>query len=76
MCYQESIKREITFTAALLLSVFLTPIVSYVIILNRPLRNARGCEWCGNSKYESEICGLCGNQTKPEETAPLDHLVE
>lgn len=76
MCYQESRKRKISFLTALIYSLLLTPIISYIIILNRPLRNARGCEWCGNAKNEAEICGKCGKQTKHPGPEASDHLVE
>lgn len=60
MCYQESKKRKIKFGWALLLLVFLTPIIGYFVIISRPLRKAKGCNWCGNPLNEAEYCGICG----------------
>jgi uncharacterized membrane protein len=60
MCLQESKKRKIAFISALLLCILTTPIIGYLIISSRPLRNARGCKWCLNDANEAEYCGLCG----------------
>ena len=76
MCYQESKRRQINFYVALLLSLVLTPIISYIIILNRPLREARACENCGNTKNETDVCGVCGNQVKRKDSSVDGHLVE
>jgi hypothetical protein len=60
-CYQQSKKREINFVVALLLCVFLTPIIAYYIMHLLPLRNPLFCSNCGNTKSERIICGVCGN---------------
>lgn len=76
MCYQESKRRQINFYIALLLSLVFTTIISYIIILNRPLREARGCVSCGNTKNESDVCGMCGNLVKRDDYKIESHLVE
>ena len=76
MCYQESQKRKISFVVALAMCLVLTPFIGYVIILNRPLRSAIGCDWCGNAKNESEICGVCGKRAKKDNSDVQSHLVE
>lgn len=60
MCLQESKKRKINLFVALLLCVLTTPLIGYFIVSSRPLRQARGCAWCGNEKNEAEYCGICG----------------
>ncbi len=60
MCWQESKRRKIQFPVALLLCFVTTPLFGYFIISTRPLRNPRGCQWCGNDKNEAEYCGICG----------------
>lgn len=60
MANQESKKRKISFGKAILLCVLLSPVIGYFIISNYPLRNAPGCQWCGNSDNEAEYCGICG----------------
>jgi len=67
MCYQESKKRKINFFIALLLSFITTPLIGYFIVSNRPLRNPRGCKWCGNEKNEAEYCGICGKNENGEQ---------
>lgn len=66
MCLQESRKREINFFVALLICALITPLVGYFIILAFPLRNPRGCQWCGNTKNEAEYCGICGKNALGE----------
>jgi 4-amino-4-deoxy-L-arabinose transferase-like glycosyltransferase len=64
MCLEESRKRKIHFVFALILCLIITPFFAYFIISSKPLRNPRGCHWCGNVKNEAEYCGLCGkNET-------------
>ena len=60
MCIQESKKRKINFFLALVIS----PLFGYFIILNRPLRNNKGCVHCGNTCNEAEFCGLCGKMNQ------------
>ncbi|MCG9910990.1 MAG: hypothetical protein MH137_06780 [Flavobacteriales bacterium] len=60
MAHQESKKRKISFWKAILFCVLLSPIIGFFIISNYPLRNAPGCQWCGNSENEAEYCGICG----------------
>lgn len=60
MCFQESKKRKISLPVALLLCLFLSPIIGYFIIVSRPLRFAKGCNWCDNDRNEVEFCGVCG----------------
>ena len=66
MCLQESRRRKISFIAALLLSIFITPFFAYFIIGLLPLRNAKGCKWCDNTANEAEYCGLCGKNDAGE----------
>tara|TARA_R100000951_G_scaffold35053_1_gene29718 strand:+ start:171 stop:431 length:261 start_codon:yes stop_codon:yes gene_type:complete len=66
MCIQESKKRRIGFIPALALCIVLTPLFGYYVISNRPLRTARGCEYCGNSKNEAEYCAVCGKNVEGE----------
>jgi hypothetical protein len=66
MCLQESKKRKIGFIPALALCIVLTPLFGYFVILSRPLRSARGCEYCGNSKNEVEYCAVCGKNVEGE----------
>lgn len=60
MCWQESQRRKISFPIALILCLVATPIFGLFIIQSRPLRNARGCSFCGNEQNEAEYCGICG----------------
>lgn len=66
MCWQESRKRKISFVGAFLICLFTSPFLGYFIISGRPLRNPRGCKWCGNTKNEAEYCGLCGKNEAGE----------
>lgn len=66
MCVQESKKRKINFFVALLICILVTPLFGYFIILAFPLRNPRGCQWCGNTKNEAEYCGVCGKNIQGE----------
>lgn len=66
MCYQESKIRDISFISALAICLILSPIIGYFIISNRPLRNPRGCNWCGNKENEAEYCGVCGKNEAGE----------
>lgn len=75
-CYQESKKRQISFTIALLLCFFLTPIIGYIIIIHRPLRNPVICSNCGNRNNESTVCGVCGHNTALNDEQVADHLIE
>ena len=67
MCYQESKKRKINFFIALLLCFVNTPLIGYFIVSSRPLRNPRGCKWCGNEKNEAKYCGICGKNENGEQ---------
>ncbi len=67
MCLQESKKRKINFLVALLLCIILTPLIGYLIISGRPLRNPKGCKWCSNEKNEAEYCGICGKNENGEQ---------
>ena len=67
MCLQESKKRKINLLVALLLCIILTPLIGYLIISGRPLRNPKGCKWCGNEKNEAEYCGICGKNENGEQ---------
>ncbi|MFT5512796.1 MAG: multisubunit Na+/H+ antiporter MnhG subunit [Bacteroidia bacterium] len=58
-CIQESKKRQISLGVALLFSLVFTPIIAYVLIRNKPLRDPRGCNCCSNTQNEAEYCGLC-----------------
>jgi len=59
MCIQESAKRKISFSVALLYCMALTPILGYIIILHRPLRNPLSCESCGSELNEASYCQTC-----------------
>ncbi|MCO4820197.1 MAG: hypothetical protein KC517_11295 [Bacteroidetes bacterium] len=62
MCIQESAKRKISFSVALLYCMALTPILGYIIILHRPLRNPLSCESCGSELNEASYCQTCESQ--------------
>ncbi len=66
MCRQESKKRKISFLSAILICIFTTPFLGLGIIMNRPLRNPVGCNWCGNMENEAEFCGVCGKNKDGE----------
>ena len=66
MCWQESKKRKIGFVPALLLCLVISPLIAYFIISSRPLRQAKGCQWCGNTYNEVEYCGVCGKNEQGE----------
>ncbi len=59
MCFQESKRRKINFTTALIICLLTSPLLGYFYITSRPLRISRGCRHCGNTKNEAEFCGLC-----------------
>lgn len=67
MCLQESKKRKINFFVALFLCLITTPLFGYFIVSGRPLRNPKGCKWCGNEKNETEYCGVCGKNENGEQ---------
>lgn len=70
MCRQESKRRKISFTTALLICLIISPLFGYLFISSRPLRNPRGCVWCGNEENEADYCGICGkNEAGLERTA-------
>lgn len=52
--------KAIGFWASLLISIFLSPFIGFIIAENSRLGNAKGCQWCGNKYNEAEYCGLCG----------------
>lgn len=64
MCYQESRRRKVSFIAALAICIVLSPIIGYFILYTFPVRNPRGCPWCGNAANEAEFCGLCGKNAE------------
>lgn len=66
MCWQESKRRKINFFIALALCLITTPFFGYFIIANRPLRNPKGCKWCGNNYNEAIYCGMCDKNEKGE----------
>ncbi len=66
MCLQESKKRKINFISALFICILLTPFFGYFIISGRPLRNPKGCKWCGNEENEAEFCGICNKNESGE----------
>lgn len=66
MCWQESKRRKIHFLIALLLCLLFTPVIGYFLISSRPLRNPRGCKYCGNMQNEAEYCGVCGKNAAGE----------
>ena len=45
---------------ALLLCLFLTPIIGLFLTIGGGSKNAKGCKHCGNKYNEAEYCGLCG----------------
>lgn len=60
MCWQESRRRKVHFLAALLICVVTSPLIGYFLIIGLfPLRNPKGCRWCGNKYNEAEYCGIC-----------------
>ena len=66
MCLQESRRRKVNFFFALLLCILITPFFAYFFIGLQPLRNPRGCAYCGNTLNEAEYCGLCGKNVVGE----------
>lgn len=66
-CWHESKIRKIGFAPAVLICIILTPLIGYLVVSGRPLRNPKGCKWCGNTQNEAEFCGICG---KNEEGNP------
>jgi 4-amino-4-deoxy-L-arabinose transferase-like glycosyltransferase len=66
MCWQESKSRKIHVVVAVILCLLITPFFAYFLISSQPLRNPRGCNWCGNKKNEAEYCGLCGKNENGE----------
>lgn len=66
MCLQESKRRKIHFITAIIICILTTPLLGYLIISSIGLRNPIGCKWCGNSKNESEYCGICHKNAQGE----------
>ena len=58
--------KRIGFWGSLLLSILLTPFIGFLITSNSRLKNASGCNWCGNKDNEAEYCGLCGKNAAGE----------
>ena len=58
--------KKIGFTATLILSLILTPMVGLFLALNSGLVNPPGCPNCGNKLNEAEICNLCGYKVDDE----------
>ena len=52
--------RKIGFWLSLVVSVVTTPFIGFLITSGSRLKNAPGCNWCGNAENEAEYCGLCG----------------
>jgi len=73
MCHQESRLRKISFAAAFLLCILLSPFIAYFVISTFALRNPPGCDHCGNSKNEAEFCGLCGKNREGNLNAGVTH---
>ena len=77
MCRQESAKRKISFSVALLYCRVLTPILGYIIILHRPLRHPLSCETCGSELNEAGYCQTCKSHKSGLSASDIEkHLVD
>lgn len=54
---------------SLLVCLVTSPLFGYFIIGSSGLKEAKGCNWCGNTYNEAEYCGLCG-KNEPGELRP------
>lgn len=66
LAYIEGRKRSIGGPLAFLIFAVLTPLFGFLVVSMFPLKNRRGCNWCGNKYNEAEFCGICGKNAAGE----------
>ncbi len=66
MAWQDGRRRTCGFLGALIICFITTPIFGYFIVLLFPLKEPKGCKWCGNKENEAEYCGVCGKNEAGE----------
>ena len=51
--------RKMHFLTAVILSLFLTPILGLILVFGSARKYPKGCLNCGNAENEAEYCALC-----------------
>jgi UPF0716 family protein affecting phage T7 exclusion len=58
--------KKIGFWPTLILCLIATTFVGFLVAEGSGLKNALGCQHCGNKENEAEYCGLCGKNALGE----------
>lgn len=58
--------RRIGFFWSLIVCLVTSPLFGFFIVSASGIKNAKGCQWCGNTYNEAEYCGLCGKNEAGE----------
>jgi hypothetical protein len=66
VAWHEGRLRKCGFGGALILMLLFSPFFGYFLMLLFPLKDPRGCQWCGNKENEAEFCGLCNKNAAGE----------
>ncbi|MFN6074091.1 MAG: hypothetical protein ACK476_14705 [Fluviicola sp.] len=68
ICYLIAVKigtqKRIGFLISFIICLTISPFFGLFIVENSPLKNPRGCKWCGNKLNEVEFCGICMRNEK------------
>jgi hypothetical protein len=58
--------KKLGFVMTLLICIFLSPFIGFLISENSALKFPIGCNWCGNNDNEARYCGICGKDINGE----------